>query len=82
MSRVSARFIIHKFGMSDVKWLYSIWKEMGLVMKDNFGDWTLTNLGRNIGGKMSHSSHLPVPTFDEDVIIKLTKEFLKNRKDS
>ena len=48
---------------------------MGLVYKDKFGDWVLTELGRSHGGKMSSGSHLSVPTFDFDVIEKMMIDF-------
>lgn len=80
MSRMSARFVAQKVGQS-VSWVYELWKDMGLVYKDSFGDWALTDAGRNIGGKMSKSNHCPVPTFDFDVIEKIMIDFYnKHRK--
>ena len=37
---------------------------MGLIMKDNFGEWVLTDFGKHIGGKMSNGTHVSVPTFE------------------
>ena len=47
MSRMSARFVGRAVGMS-TKWVYGMWKDMGLVVKDKFGDWALTAAGHNI----------------------------------
>lgn len=80
MSRMSARYIAIKLGQS-AAWVYEMWKDMGLVAKDKFGDWTLTEAGRSIGGKMSKSNHLPVPTFDFETIEKMMVDFYnKHRK--
>ena len=46
MGRMSARFVAEKVGMS-AEWVYEMWKDMGLVIKDKFGDWALTEVGRN-----------------------------------
>ena len=45
MSRMSARFIGHKVGLP-TKDVYSMWERMGLVVKDKFGDWVLTEAGK------------------------------------
>ena len=80
MSKMSARFIAQKVGMT-TQWVYEMWKDMGLVVKDNFGDWTLTELGRQIGGKMSSGYRVAVPTFDFETIEKLMIDFYnKHRK--
>lgn len=74
MSRMSARFVGNKLGGS-AEWVYKTWKDMGLVVKDKFGDWILTQAGRDIGGKMSKGQHLSVPTFDFEVIEKRMIDF-------
>lgn len=74
MSRMSARFVAQKVGMS-TQWVYDMWKEMGLVDKDKFGDWILTAAGRAIGGRMSKGGRLEVPTFDFEVIEKMMIDF-------
>ena len=74
MERMSARFVARKVGMT-TEWVYSMWKDMGLVTKDEFDEWILTEEGKNIGGKMSNSNHCPVPTFDFGVIEKLMIDF-------
>ncbi len=80
MSRMSARFVGNHVGMS-TEWVYCMWKDMGLVIKDKFGDWALTEMGRSIGGRMSKSNYRPVPTFDFEVIEKLMIDFYnKHRK--
>lgn len=80
MTRMSARFVAKKIGMS-TGWVYDLWKDMGLVFKDKFGDWALTELGIRIGGQMSKSNHLPVPTFKFEVIEQMMIDFYnKNRK--
>ncbi len=80
MGRMSARFVGQMVGMS-TEWVYGMWKDMGLVIKDKFGDWTLTEVGRSIGGRMSKSNHCPVPTFDFAVIEKMMIDFYnKHRK--
>lgn len=52
-----------------------MWKDMGLVNKDKFGNLTLTDFGRKIGGKMSEGSRRPVPTFEFETIEKMVIEF-------
>lgn len=80
MSRMSARFVGRAVGMS-TKWVYGMWKDMGLVVKDKFGDWALTAAGHNIGGRMSKSNHCPVPSFDFEVIEQMMIDFYnKHRK--
>ena len=80
MSRMSARFVGQKVGMA-AQWVYDMWKDMGLVEKDKFGDWILTAAGREVGGRMSKGSHLEVPTFEFEVIEKMMIDFYnKHRK--
>ena len=80
MSRMSARFVAQKFGMS-VKLVYDMWHDMGLVTKDKFGDWILTELGKQHGGKMSNGNRVSVPTFKFEAIEKLMIDFFnKNQK--
>lgn len=80
MGRMSARFVAQRVGMS-TQWVYSLWKEMGIVCKDKFGDWILTETGKDLGGRMSKSNHCPVPTFDFEVIEKMMIDFYtRNRK--
>ena len=78
MSRKSARFIADMLSNYTTKDVYDIWKEMGLVIKDNMGDWTLTELGKNIGGKMSNGNRLQVPTFEAEMIIEKMIQFCKD----
>ncbi len=80
MSRMSARFVGQMVSQS-TEWVYGMWKDMGLVIKDKFGDWVLTDLGRKIGGQMSKGSSLSVPTFEFDVIEQMMIDFYnKHRK--
>ena len=74
MSRMSAKFVAKQVGKS-VSWVYDMWKAMGIVVKDTFGDWVLTEAGKNIGGKMSEGNHLSVPTFEFEIIEKLMIDF-------
>lgn len=76
MSRMSARYVATKVGQS-TPWVYEMWKNMGLVIKDKFGDWTLTEAGRSIGGRMSKSNYKSVPTFDFEVIEQMMIDFYK-----
>ena len=39
MSRISARFIAQKLINYTTSDVYEIWTDMGLVIKDKFGDW-------------------------------------------
>jgi len=58
-----------------------MWKYMGLVIKNKFGDWVLTDSGRKIGGRMSEGNHLSVPTFEFEIIEKKMIDFYnKHRK--
>ncbi len=80
MERMSARFVGKAVGMS-TQWVYGIWHDMGLVAKDKFGDWVLTELGRQHGGRMSKGNRLAVPTFDFSTIEKMMIDFFnKNQK--
>lgn len=74
MDRMSARYVGRAVGLS-TDTVYNMWERMGLVIKDKFGDWALTEGGRSIGGKMSKSNHCPVPTFDFEVIEKMMIDF-------
>lgn len=75
MERKSARFIAEMLCNYTTKDVYEIWKDMGLIVKDKFGDWILTDLGKTIGGRMSKGNRLSVPTFDADLIINKMIEF-------
>ncbi len=80
MTRMSARFVAQKVGMT-TKWVYGMWKDMGLVVKNKFGDWILTGRGYDIGGSMSDGPKVSVPTFKFEVIEKMMIDFYnKNRK--
>lgn len=80
MGRMSARFFGRLVGMS-TEWVYDMWKDMGLVIKDKLGGWVLTEAGKKIGGKMSKSNHTPVPTFDFETVEKMMIDFYnKHRK--
>lgn len=79
MGRKSARFIADMLVNYTTKDVYEIWKDMGLVIKDKFGDWVLTDLGKAIGGKMSNGNRLSVPTFDADSIIEKMIDFCKQK---
>ena len=80
MNRVSARFFGNKAIISTQR-VYEIWHALGLIMKNKYGDWTLTNAGIEIGGRMSKSSYLSVPTFEYDVIKPLVDKYIEtNRK--
>ena len=80
MSRMSARFVAQKVGMT-TQWVYDMWKDMGLVDKDKFGDWVLTAAERANGGRMSMGNRLEVPTFDFEVIEQMMIDFYnKHRK--
>lgn len=77
---MSARFIGQKVQLS-TKSVYEMWEKMGFVVKDKFGDWALTELGRINGGKMSKSNNLPVPTFEfDDIVEKMIDFYKKNHK--
>lgn len=77
MKRKSARFIAQMLCNYTTTDVYEIWKDMELVVKDKFGDWILTDLGKSIGGRMSKGSRLSVPTFDAEFIINKMIEFCK-----
>lgn len=79
MEKLSAHFIATKVGKS-TEWVYDMWKDMGLVIKDNYGNWILTDSGKSIGGKMSENSFCPVPTFHFEVIEKMMIDFYNKHK--
>lgn len=54
-----------------------ICNDMGLVIKDKFRDWLLTDLGKPIGGKMSNGNRLSVSTFNVELIIDKMIAFCK-----
>ena len=74
MGRMSARFVAKKVGKS-TSWVYEMWKDMGLISKNGFGEWDLTELGKKIGGKMSSGYHVSVPTFDFDKIEQMMIDY-------
>ena len=80
MGMKSARFIAQELINYTTKDVYEIWKDMGLAIKDKFGDWVITELGRSIGGKMSKGTRLSVPIFDSDKIIDMMIDFYKKTK--
>ena len=73
--RMLARYIAKELIGYTAADVYDLWYDMGLVIKDKFGDWALTELGRSIGGRMSKSDRLPVPTFDSDKVIDMMIDF-------
>ncbi len=80
MSKMSARFVGREVG-KDAKWVYGMWKDMGLVEKDKFGDWILTAKGKKAGGDMSNGPKLSVPIFDfNDITKKMIRFYNKYRK--
>lgn len=79
MGRKSARFIAEMLTNYTTKDVYEIWKDMGIVVKDKFGDWIVTDLGRSLGGKMSNGDRLSVPTFNADFIIDKMIEFCEQK---
>lgn len=80
MSRKSARYIAQELIGYTAADVYDIWKDMGLIIKDKFGDWALTELGRSIGGKMSKSDQLPVPTFEAGKVIDMMIDWYNTHK--
>lgn len=79
MSRMSARYVAQKVKMNTAL-VYDLWNTMGIVAKDKFGDWTLTEAGREIGGRMSKNNYCPVPTFDFNVIEQLMIDACKEHR--
>lgn len=79
MSRMSARFVGRAVGMSTA-WVYDMWKDMGLVVKDKFGYWILTEAGKKCGGKLSKSNRHPVPTFSFTVIEQMMIDFYNTHR--
>ena len=74
MSKASARYIGKCFGM-DANWTYEVWEDMGLIVKNKFGDWILTEAGKKIGG--STSKRYGVPIFKGEEIVPMMNEFLR-----
>lgn len=79
MSRMSARYVAQKVKMNTAL-VYDLWNTMGIVAKDKFGDWTLTEAGREIGGRISKNNYCPVPTFDFNVIEQLMIDACKEHR--
>lgn len=77
MSRMSARFVGQKIGLSTSS-VYDLWEAMGMVAKDRLGYWDLTEYGKSIGGRLS-SGRVPVPTFDFEDIVEVMDEFREKR---
>lgn len=81
MGRKPASLIAKMLENFTTKDVYEMWKDMGIVVKDKFGDWVLTEAGKSIGGRMSKNSYYPVPIFeDEDIINKMSEFFEKIKK--
>ena len=76
LGRMSARYIGKNVGKS-AKWVYEMLHDMGLIVKDNFGDWILTEAGKKMNGRMSYKSGYPVPTFVFEEIEPKMIEFYK-----
>ena len=74
MGRMSARYVGREVGQS-AEWVCWMWKNMGIIIKDKFGNWVLTEKGRSIGGRMSKNNNHPVPTFVFEDIEKLMIDF-------
>lgn len=74
MSKMSARFVGQKVGLKASE-VYDIWKNMGLVVNDKYGDWIITELGKKIGGKMSNGNYSPVPIFEFKMIEEMMIDF-------
>lgn len=79
MERKSARFIAEMLCNYTATDVYDVWKDMGLVVRDKFGDWILTDFGKSYGGKMSNGSSLSVPSFEADFIIEKMIKFCEKR---
>lgn len=78
--RCSAKYIakqLEGFTTTDV---YKMWMDMELVVKDKLGGYSLTQKGIDIGGRVSKSNYNPVPTFDDDKIIKTMINWYKKNK--
>lgn len=77
--RMSARFFgIERCESAD--FIYKLWEEMGLVIKDSLGDWRLTDLGLKHGGGWSRGNFKAI-TFDAEHLLPLMDEFYeKHRK--
>lgn len=73
--RASARKIANFVSGCSTKDIYRYLQAMGFVAKDKFG-WTLTELGKANGGKMS-SSDYPTPTF---IVEDIAKKIIKFKK--
>lgn len=81
MMRKPASLIARMLENFTTKDVYEMWKDMGIVVRDKFGDWVLTETGRNIGGRMSKNSYHPVPIFEDEFIIdKMIDFYNKTRK--
>ena len=76
--RMSAQFVGKKVGLSTAS-VYKMWSDMDLIKKNKFGNWSITDLGRVNGGKMSNSKN-PVPTFNFDVIELMMIDFYNSKQ--
>lgn len=75
MNRMSARFFGSKLNISTQE-VYSVWEDMGIVVKNKIGDWIVTEAGTKIGGRSSKG--FGVPTFDFDSIKAIMLKYMKN----
>ena len=78
MSKSGATGIGKAIGMMP-KTVNKILSQMGYIMKDKFGNWILTELGKKKGGTYSQQTNYPVPTFDLENICLDIAEFLKQK---
>lgn len=79
MSRIGATGMGKSIGLT-AKAVNEIWDQMGLIMKDKFGDWILTEFGKQLGGEYSKRTNYPVPTFEISVIKPMMIKFLGSKK--
>ena len=72
MTRRSAKHIAKMIENYTTQDVYDVWKDMGLII-EKAGDWVLTDLGKEFGGK--YSKAYGVPIFEDKFIVDKMVEF-------
>lgn len=75
MNRMSVKFIAYQVGLSEKK-LYEVLEAKGIVTKNEFSKWILTNHGRESGGVMSKGER-SIPTFRLEDISEMVLDYFE-----
>ena len=81
MYRNLGSWLMAKLTVDGTQALLRLWHKIGLTARDEQGRWALTELGKQMGGKMLQKGQQMLPSFDPKRIEKLVADFCdKHRK--